>query len=93
MNFKGFEMKRSWLNFKMLSWNSPGGTEENNKTLNQDRRTPGRDFKQGTPEYEKSVLTIRPRRSITNKKQLLERDMINRKYSRCAKVIQTTAQG
>jgi hypothetical protein len=28
MNWKGFGSKRSWPNFKVLSWNSPGGTVE-----------------------------------------------------------------
>jgi hypothetical protein len=27
-NWKGFGKKRSWLNFKVLSPHSPGGTEE-----------------------------------------------------------------
>jgi hypothetical protein len=31
MNFKGFVRKQSWPNFKVLSWYSSGGTEENHK--------------------------------------------------------------
>jgi hypothetical protein len=33
MNCKGFGRKKSWLNFKALSQNSPGGIEENHKKL------------------------------------------------------------
>jgi hypothetical protein len=29
MNWKEFGGKQSWPNFKALSWNLPGGTEEN----------------------------------------------------------------
>jgi hypothetical protein len=29
MNWKGFGRKRSWPNFKVLSWYSPEGTEKN----------------------------------------------------------------
>jgi hypothetical protein len=28
MNWKGFGRKWSWLNFNLLSWHSPGGTEK-----------------------------------------------------------------
>jgi hypothetical protein len=28
MNWKGFGRKRSWPNFKVLPWHSPGRTEE-----------------------------------------------------------------
>jgi hypothetical protein len=31
MNWKGFWRKRSWPNSKVLSWYSPGGTEENHE--------------------------------------------------------------
>jgi hypothetical protein len=33
MNRKGFERKRLWPNFKVISQNSRGGTEENNENL------------------------------------------------------------
>jgi hypothetical protein len=30
-NWKGFRKKQWWPNFKVLSWHSPGGTEESNE--------------------------------------------------------------
>jgi hypothetical protein len=33
INWKGFDRKRSWPNFKILSRHSPGRTEENRKTI------------------------------------------------------------
>jgi hypothetical protein len=41
MNWKGFDRKQSWPNFKEVSQNSPGGTEENQEKLDQDSRSPG----------------------------------------------------
>jgi hypothetical protein len=52
--------KQSWLNFKVLSQNSPGGTEENHAKP-QDTRSVGRDFNQGPPKFKEIVLTSRPR--------------------------------
>jgi hypothetical protein len=31
MNWKGFGRKSSWPNFKVLSWQLPGGMEENHE--------------------------------------------------------------
>jgi len=52
MNWKGFGRKRSWPNFKVLSWHLPGGTEENHKKLSQDSWSLGRDLNPGPPKYE-----------------------------------------
>jgi hypothetical protein len=60
MNWKGSGRKRSWPNFKVLYRNSPGRTEKNTKTLNQDIRSPGRDLKPGPLEYEAGPRTRRP---------------------------------
>jgi hypothetical protein len=60
MNWKGFGIKRSWPNFKVLSRLSPGGTEENNENLNQDNRSTGQRI--GPPEHEAGMLTTGPRR-------------------------------
>jgi hypothetical protein len=38
-------------------------TEENNETLSQDSRSPGRDLNPRPPEYELRVLITRQRRS------------------------------
>jgi hypothetical protein len=56
MNWKGFGMKRSWLNFKVLSRHAPGGTEE----------THGKN--PGPPEYEGGVLTTQRRSSVSKSK-------------------------
>jgi hypothetical protein len=48
MNWKGFCKKRSWNNFKVLSWHSPGGTEKNHEILNQDSWLPGPSYELGT---------------------------------------------
>jgi hypothetical protein len=45
MNWKGLGRKWYWLNIKILTQNSPGGSEEN---LSQDIRSPGRDLNPGT---------------------------------------------
>jgi hypothetical protein len=54
MNWKRLGRKRSWPNFKVLSWNSPGGTEENHRNLNLDSRSTG-------PRFEPRTLWIRSR--------------------------------
>jgi hypothetical protein len=36
MNWKGFGRKWSWPNFKVLSWNLPGGTEEKYENLHSE---------------------------------------------------------
>jgi hypothetical protein len=56
--------KRPWPNFKVLSRNSPEGTDENHKNISQKSRSPGRDLNPGPPEYEAGALTIRPRCSV-----------------------------
>jgi hypothetical protein len=48
MNWKGFDRKRSWPNFKGLSRHSPGGTEENHEKLNHGRLSQGLRFEPGT---------------------------------------------
>jgi hypothetical protein len=53
--------KRSWHNFKVLSRNSPGGTEENHENL-QDIRSLGRDFNLGPPQ--RGILTTQPECSV-----------------------------
>jgi hypothetical protein len=63
-NWKGFGRKRSWPNFKVLSWHSTGGNEENYENLNQDSQSPGRESNPGPPEYEVGVLSTRPRRLV-----------------------------
>jgi hypothetical protein len=51
MNWKGFcSRKRSWPNFKVLSWNSPGGTEVNHKNLNGDSWSLEPRFEPGTSQ-------------------------------------------
>jgi hypothetical protein len=47
--------------FKVLFQHLPGGTEDN---LSQDIRSPGRNFKPRSPEYEAVVLTTEPRCSV-----------------------------
>jgi hypothetical protein len=47
-------MKRPWPNFKVLSRDSPGGTEENHGNLNQNSRSPG-------PRIEAEISRIRSR--------------------------------
>jgi hypothetical protein len=53
---KGFGKKQLWPNFKVLSQNSPGGTEKNHKNLSQDSLFLGQDLNLG-PKYEAGVLT------------------------------------
>jgi hypothetical protein len=58
MNWKGFGRKRSWPNFKELSRNSPGRTEESHINSSQDSQSPGRDLNPGRPEYEAGVFFL-----------------------------------
>jgi hypothetical protein len=62
MNWKVFGRKRSWPNFKVLSRNSPAGTEKTTKNLNQDSRC--LESNPGPPEYEIGVLSSRQQRSM-----------------------------
>jgi hypothetical protein len=48
MNVKGFGRKRPWPNFKLISQYSPGGTEENYKSLSQDIPVCGPRFEPGS---------------------------------------------
>jgi hypothetical protein len=48
MNWEGYGRKQSWINFKVLSRHSPGGTEESHENFSQDSRFPNRDLKPGT---------------------------------------------
>jgi hypothetical protein len=65
MNCKVFGRKQLWSNFKVLSWHSPGGTEENheNPQISIAGRW-GRDLNLGPPKYKAGVLTTRPQRSV-----------------------------
>jgi hypothetical protein len=68
MNCKGCGRKRSWPNFKILSWQMPEMTERNHeklKSLSQNSRSPGRDLNAGPSEYEAEMLTSQSRRSVT----------------------------
>jgi hypothetical protein len=64
MNSKRFGSKLSWPNFKGLSRNSLGGTEENHKTSIRRAGRRDRVLNLGPPEYEAGVLTTRPRRLV-----------------------------
>jgi hypothetical protein len=64
-NWKGFRRKRSLPNFKVLTWHSPGETEENHEKNNQNSQSPGRKLNPGPSAYEAWVLTTRSRRSVS----------------------------
>jgi hypothetical protein len=64
MNWKGFDKKRPWPNFKVLSGHLPGGTEQNLKNLNQYSWSPGRESNPGHLEYEVGELTTQSQRSV-----------------------------
>jgi hypothetical protein len=66
VNWKGFGMKWSLYNFKVLSRISPGGTDVNTKNLIQDSRSAGQNLNLGPPEYKAGVLATRPRRSVVS---------------------------
>jgi hypothetical protein len=52
--------------FKVLSRNLPGLTEENCENLSQDNRSPGRYLNSRSPEYVRGVLTTRPQTSFAS---------------------------
>jgi hypothetical protein len=56
--------KPSCSDFKEPFQHSPGGTEENDENLSQDRLSTGRDLNAGLPEYEAGALTTRQRCSV-----------------------------
>jgi hypothetical protein len=61
-NWIGFGMNWSWPNFKVLSWHSPEGTQENHERTSigiADRR--GREQDPGPLTYEVGVSNARPR--------------------------------
>jgi hypothetical protein len=64
MNWVERGRRRSWPNFKVLSRHFPGGTELNHEEHLQNRRSPGRDFNTGPPEYEAGVFTTGIQRSV-----------------------------
>jgi hypothetical protein len=47
MNWKEYGRKWMWLNFKVLSWHSPGRTEENNEKPQSGQLVVGPRFKHG----------------------------------------------
>jgi hypothetical protein len=49
MNWKGFGMKRSWPNLKVLSRHLHGGIEENHENLSQINPYQSRDLNPGPP--------------------------------------------
>jgi hypothetical protein len=51
MNWKGFERKRSWLNFKVLFRHSLGVTEKTTKNLSHVAGRRGRDLNPERPKY------------------------------------------
>jgi hypothetical protein len=64
MNWKRLVRKGSGL-ILILSWYSPGVTEEKNtENLNQDNRSPGMSFEPETFRIEAGVLTFGARRSV-----------------------------
>jgi hypothetical protein len=44
--------------FKVLSRNSPGGTDENHERLSQDSWSPGTDSNPGSSEYQARVSSV-----------------------------------
>jgi hypothetical protein len=64
MKWKRFGRKRSCSYFNVLSGIRLEGRTKIMKNLSQDSRSPGRDLKPGSPEYEAGVLTTRLRRSV-----------------------------
>jgi hypothetical protein len=64
MNLNGFQVKRSWPNFKVLSWHSPGGAEENTKISSQDSQSPDQDLNLGPLACEAVMLTTRTQRLV-----------------------------
>jgi hypothetical protein len=65
MNWERFDRKRSWLNFKILFQDSPGGTEENHESPQSgkpDARAENRT--RDLTEYEAEVLPTRQGRLV-----------------------------
>jgi hypothetical protein len=56
MNLKGFGRKRSWPNFKVVSWHSSGGMRKTTKNLSQYNRSPGPRFKPGTSQIQSTSV-------------------------------------
>jgi hypothetical protein len=50
MNWKGFERKQSWPNFKVLCRPSPGGTEEKDEKAESGKPFSGPRFEPGTSQ-------------------------------------------
>jgi hypothetical protein len=53
MNWKEFERKWPWPNFKVLFWHFPGGTEENHKNLKSGLPVSEPRFEPGTSQNTK----------------------------------------
>jgi hypothetical protein len=65
MNWKEFDRKQLWPDFKVLSQHSPGGTEEiPRKTSIRIAGRRGRDLHTELPEYDAGALATRPPRSV-----------------------------
>jgi hypothetical protein len=58
MNWKGFGIKHSWFNLKVLSQHSNGGSEENHEKLIRIAGSRGREYNPGPPEYEVGVFLL-----------------------------------
>jgi hypothetical protein len=52
INWKGFGGKRSWPNFKVLSWHFPRGTEENQEKPQSDSWPLGPRFEPDTSQIQ-----------------------------------------
>jgi hypothetical protein len=57
VNFKRRGGKRSWSEYKVLSQQLPGETEENRRNLSQDSRSSGPFLNPGRLEYKAGVRT------------------------------------
>jgi hypothetical protein len=77
MKWKVFGRKWSWSNFKVLSWHSPGWTDESHENLGQNSRSPGRDLNPGPPKQEAGVLTTRQRRSVRRRRRKANSESCN----------------
>lgn len=58
--------------FNVLYRYFPEGTDEYEKTLSQNSRSPDRGLNQGSPEYENGVLFIQPQHLLKFLKMALE---------------------
>jgi hypothetical protein len=54
----------SWYNSRYYPGICLEGLRKGTKSLSQDSRSPGRDFKPGFPKYKAGMLTTRPRRYV-----------------------------